>query len=50
MCQGFDHLKKYLRHFVLPKIAASSIKVKSLLSVDGGSDCSERNNCEYVLD
>ena len=28
MCQGFSHLKSFLHHFVLAKLATSSIRVK----------------------
>ena len=33
MCQGFSHFSGFLHHFVLAKLATSSIRVKMLLTL-----------------
>ena len=32
MCQGFNHFSDILHHFVIPKLATTSIRVKCIVS------------------
>ena len=36
MCQGFNHFSGFLHHFVLAKLATSSIRVKVLSQLSNG--------------